>query len=87
MSTKFPNTNVRFRDTRGAGGVSVEGYELHTDDDGFVEAPPRLQGHLSAHGFLMVGSKEFADWTASEARDAAVQVKGVSAAGMIGKQR
>lgn len=49
---KFPNQNVTFFDSRRCGGVSVRGFFLETDDDGFVEAPPALADELAPHGFL-----------------------------------
>lgn len=58
----FPSANVRFKDTRGAGAITVQGYELKNDENGFVECPARFEDILSAHGYLREGSVAYAKW-------------------------
>lgn len=53
MATKFPrHTEVRFKDTRGCGGITVRGIQLESDEDGFVEGPPDLAADIEPHGFV-----------------------------------
>ena len=54
MSSKFPNTQRSFHDTRGAGGISVRGFYLESDKDGLVEAPADLAEEMAPHGFVPV---------------------------------
>jgi len=83
----FPNSNVRYRDTHDVGGISVEGINLTTDETGFIEAPPRLEGNLAPHGFLREGSKAYADWQRDQPKDANVAVTGVGAGAKVGMLR
>ena len=49
---KFPNTNRFFKDTRKTGGISVRGFYLEPDADGFIEAPADLADEIFPHGFV-----------------------------------
>lgn len=51
---RFPNSQVRFRDTYEAGSITVRGIELQTDENGYVEGPPDLEKDIEAHGFVRV---------------------------------
>ena len=42
-----------FKDTRNAGGVSVRGFYLESDAQGYIEAPRELRSELEPHGFLL----------------------------------
>jgi len=53
---------MRFKDTRGAGSITIEGYELTSDPDGFIEAPLRMEEQLSSHGFIREGAPEYWAW-------------------------
>jgi hypothetical protein len=59
---RFPSAFSRFEDTQKTGGITIEGFELKTDKDGFIECPDRMAPALLPHGFLKVGSAEHAAW-------------------------
>lgn len=63
MATKtFPNKMTRYLDTRKAGGITIQGIELDTDEDGFVEAPGGFVKEMIPHGFYPEGSPEYNEW-------------------------
>lgn len=49
---EIPNPNVDYKDTLNKGGIVVEGWDLATDEDGFIKAPPHLADQLASHGFV-----------------------------------
>lgn len=51
-ASKFPNTNVRYADTRECGGITVRGIQLETGSDGFIEGPADLAPEVEPHGFV-----------------------------------
>ena len=51
-TSRFPNTQRTYKDTRKCGGISVRGFYLETDADGFIEAPADLAEEIEPHGFL-----------------------------------
>ena len=65
-TSKFPSSNVRYKDTRGAGTITVAGFEMAADKDGFIEAPPSFAEDLFPHGFLRADSVEYSRWLASQ---------------------
>lgn len=52
---KFPTTHVKYVDTYGAGGVTVGGFEL-TSENGIVEGPAHIGPSIAPHGFYPEGS-------------------------------
>lgn len=52
MASKFSQSDVTFKDTRKAGGISVRGIQVETDEDGFIEAPADLAKEIEPHGFI-----------------------------------
>jgi len=95
---RFPSQYERYEDTRGAGGITVEGVELICDDKNCVEAPVRLEDTLASHGFYRINSALHVAWVKSKPKpamnvpvlptqkqDANVSVKGTSASGRTGK--
>lgn len=51
-NSKFPNQSTPFKDTLGAGGVTVRGFYLESDEDGFIEGPIEIADEIAPHGFL-----------------------------------
>lgn len=51
-NSKFPNQSTTFKDTLGAGGITVRGFYLETDEDGFIEGPLEIADEIKSHGFL-----------------------------------
>ena len=48
----FPNTLQTYKDTKNCGSISVRGFLLQVDEDGFIEGPPDLAADIAPHGFL-----------------------------------
>ena len=59
---KFPNTMTRYFDSRGAGSITIQGIELDSDEDGFVEAPGGFAKEMIPHGFLPENGPEHMAW-------------------------
>ena len=51
MPSKYPG-NVTYKDTKGCGALTVRGFELHTDPDGYIEAPADVAAEIAPHGFI-----------------------------------
>ena len=49
---KFPNVHRTYKDTKNCGGISVRGFVLESDGQGFIEAPADLAVELEPHGFV-----------------------------------
>ena len=49
---QFPNQLTTFKDTLNKGSISVRGFNLTCDADGFVEGPADLARDIAPHGFL-----------------------------------
>jgi hypothetical protein len=48
----FANSMTTYKDTFGKGAISVRGFNLETDEDGFIEGPPDIAADIAPHGFL-----------------------------------
>lgn len=55
---RFPNSMAKFYDTRKAGSITIQGIELDTNEDGFVEAPANFAASMAPHGFMQEGTPE-----------------------------
>lgn len=51
--SEIPNKNAYYKDTLKKGGIVIEGWDLGTNDDGYVAAPPHLADQMKAHGFVL----------------------------------
>lgn len=69
--SSFNSSQVRYADTKGAGGITVRGFELETDEDGYIEAPPDLAADIAPHGFHQEGTTEERAWAAARGAPAA----------------
>ena len=49
---QFPNSIRTFKDTFNRGQISVRGFNLVTDKEGFIEAPADLAKDIEPHGFM-----------------------------------
>lgn len=67
-ANRVPNTYVRYRDTYGSGVITINGFELETDRDGFIEAPATYESELAPHGFLRENSPAHQKWAAAQAK-------------------
>ena len=52
MSSRFPNNTTTYKDTLGKGSISVRGFALTADEDGFIEGPADLAADIEPHGFV-----------------------------------
>lgn len=68
-TNKFTSMST-YVDTRGAGGITIQGIELENDADGNVEAPAAFQAEMETHGYLMEGSKAYNEWKAAQLAEA-----------------
>jgi hypothetical protein len=50
--SQFPNTNVSFKDTLNCGAISLRGFMLECDEDGFIEGPADIEQDIKPHGFV-----------------------------------
>ena len=60
--SSFISSQIRYADTLATGGITVRGFELQTDEDGLIEAPPDLAKEIEPHGFLAEGTPGYAAW-------------------------
>ncbi len=60
--SSFNASQVRYADTKGAGGITVRGFELETDEDGYIEGPPDLAKDVEPHGFFQEGTPQERAW-------------------------
>ena len=51
-TNQFPNSLTSFKDTLGRGKISVQGFIIEADEDGFIECPAHLAPEIAPHGFL-----------------------------------
>lgn len=51
-NSKFPNTTTTFFDSRKCGVISVRGFMLEPDEDGFIEGPADMADEIEPHGFV-----------------------------------
>ena len=49
---QFPNSIRTYKDTFKRGQISVRGFNLVTDEGGFIEAPADLAKDIEPHGFI-----------------------------------
>lgn len=45
-------TMVRFADTRACGALSIRGFQIEPDADGFIEGPADIAKEIEPHGFI-----------------------------------
>ena len=50
--SKFPSSTISFKDTLKTGGITVRGFYLETDPDGFIEGPREIAAEIAPHGFV-----------------------------------
>jgi hypothetical protein len=48
---KFPSATQTYKDTQKRGVIVIQGIQLESDDDGFIEAPTTFAKDLEPHGF------------------------------------
>lgn len=52
MSNKFPTSQVLYKSTYGADGITVRNIQLECDKEGFIEGPADLEEEIKPHGFI-----------------------------------
>ena len=52
MASTYPNSLRTYKDTFKKGSISVRGFTLETDEDGFIEGPPDIANDIAPHGFV-----------------------------------
>jgi hypothetical protein len=52
MASKFSQSEVPYKDTRGCGSITIHGIPLECDSDGFIDAPADMEAELAPHGFV-----------------------------------
>lgn len=51
-TSRFNAQEVSYKDTRSAGSVTVRGFELFADEDGYIYGPPNIEEDIKPHGFV-----------------------------------
>jgi len=67
-ASRIPSTNVRYKDTYGSGVITVNGFELEVDKDGWIEAPATYEELLAPHGFVKENSLAHQTWAKAQAK-------------------